>query len=138
MAAPDTVLKRSKYFPAMCVLALALGASGAWGQGPQPWPSDARTFRIHMIGNSHIDPVWLWPWPEGLSVVDSTFRSAVERMAETPGFSFTASSAQFYEWVAESDPDLLEKIRARVAEGRWDPVGGWWVEPDVNIPAARP
>ena len=90
-----------------------------------------------MIGGAHIDPVWLWPWQEGLSVVHSTFRSALDRMTETPDFRFTASSAQFYEWVAENDPAMLGEIRKRVEEGRWDIVGGWWVEPDVNIPSGE-
>lgn len=101
------------------------------------WPADASGSTIYMIGQAHIDPVWLWPWPEGLSVVQSTFRSAIGRMAETPGFVFTASSAQFYEWVAEDDPALLQEIRKRVREGRWDAVGGWWVEPDVNLPSGE-
>ena len=55
-------------------------------------------------------------------------------MNEYPDFTFTASSAQFYEWVAATDPAMMEEIRKRVAEGRWDVVGGWWIEPDVNIP----
>jgi alpha-mannosidase len=103
----------------------------------QPWPADAPQYRIHMIGQAHIDPVWLWPWTEGLAVVHSTFRSSLDRMKETPGFAFTASSAQFYEWVAENDPAMLAEIRKRVQEGRWSVVGGWWVEPDVNIPSGE-
>ena len=87
-----------------------------------------------MIGNAHIDAPWLWPWPEAMSVVHSTFRSALDRMNGDPDFTFTASSAQFYEWVAATDPVMMREIRKRVAEGRWDVVGGWWVEPDVNIP----
>ena len=90
-----------------------------------------------MIGQAHIDPVWLWPWSEGISVVHSTFRSALDRMNETPDFCFTASSAQFYQWVAENDPEMLAEIRKRVEEGRWNIVGGWWVEPDMNIPAVK-
>ncbi len=69
-----------------------------------------------------------------MSVALSTFRSALDRMNEYPDFTFTASSAQFYEWVAETDPKMLQEIRKRVAEGRWDVVGGWWIEPDVNVP----
>jgi alpha-mannosidase len=69
-----------------------------------------------------------------MSIVHSTFRSALDRMNEYPDFTFTASSAQFYEWVAATDPTMMEEIRKRVAEGRWDVVGGWWIEPDVNIP----
>ena len=56
-----------------------------------PWPANASKLRFHMIGQAHIDPVWLWPWSEGVSVVHSTFRSALDRMNETPDFCFTAS-----------------------------------------------
>lgn len=102
-----------------------------------PWPVDASKYRFYMIGHAHIDPVWLWPWTEGISVVHSTFRSALDRMNETPDFCFTASSAQFYQWVSENDPAMLAEIRKRVDEGRWNIVGGWWVEPDVNIPGGE-
>ncbi len=101
------------------------------------WPDGAAGFKFHMIGHAHIDPVWLWPWTEGVSVVHSTFRSALDRMNETPGFCFIASSAQFYQWVAENDPAMIKEIRKRVDEGRWNIMGGWWVEPDVNIPGGE-
>ncbi|MDR3262314.1 MAG: glycosyl hydrolase-related protein [Tannerella sp.] len=101
------------------------------------WPKDAKKYQIYMIGHAHLDLVWLWPWPEGLAVVHSTFRSALERMKETPDLVFTASSALFYQWVAENDPDMLVEIRQRVDEGRWNIVGGWWVEPDMNIPSGE-
>jgi alpha-mannosidase len=90
-----------------------------------------------MVGNAHIDIPWLWPWPESMSVGLSTFRSALDRMNEFPDFKFTASSAQLYEWAAAADPDLIAQIRRRVAEGRWGLMGGWWVEPDVNIPSGE-
>jgi alpha-mannosidase len=101
------------------------------------WPDDAGEFRFHMIGQAHIDPVWLWPWPEGISIVHSTLRSALDRMNENPEFCFTASSAQFYQWVADNDPAMLEEIRKRIVEGRWNIAGGWWIEPDMNIPSGE-
>ncbi len=105
--------------------------------GKSSWPANASEYRFHMIGHAHIDPVWLWPWSEGMAVVHSTFRSALDRMNETPDFAFIASSAQFYQWVAENDPEMLAEIKKRVEEGRWNIVGGWWVEPDVNIPGGE-
>lgn len=101
------------------------------------WPGHAKDFKFHMIGHAHIDPVWLWSWSEGVAVVHSTFQAALDRMNETPDFCFTASSAQFYYWVAENDPQMLTEIRKRVDEGRWNIVGGWWVEPDMNIPSGE-
>jgi alpha-mannosidase len=98
------------------------------------WPPGASQFRIHMIAYAHIDAVWLWPWHEAMSVVMSTFRSALDRMKQDPDFTFSETSAQFYKWVADNDPEMLAEIRQRVDEGRWELFGGWWVEPDVNIP----
>ena len=71
-----------------------------------------------MIGNAHIDPVWLWQWPEGYQEVRATFQSAVDRLDEYPDFVFTCDSSLFFAWVEESDPALFERIRERVAEGR--------------------
>lgn len=96
-----------------------------------------KTRKLHMIGNAHIDPVWLWQWQEGFHEVKATFRSALDRMKEYPDFTFVASSAAFYEWVEKSDPAMFAEIRQRVAEGRWDIVGGWWVEPDCNVPSGE-
>ena len=95
----------------------------------------ART--LHLIGNSHIDPVWLWQWPEGYQEVRATFRSALDLMREYPELIFTCDSAAYYEWVEEVDPAMFDEIRSRVAEGRWEIVGGWWVEPDCNIPSGE-
>ncbi|MBA2384029.1 MAG: alpha-mannosidase [Actinobacteria bacterium] len=92
---------------------------------------------LHMVGNAHIDPVWLWQWPEGYAEVRATFRSALERMDEYPDFVFTSDSVVFFAWVEETDPELFARIRERVAEGRWQVIGGWWVEPDCNIPAGE-
>ena len=101
------------------------------------WAKNASKYNMIMIGHGHIDPVWLWRWQEGVAVVHSTFRSALDRMKENPDMCFTASSAQFYQWVADNDPDMLKEIRQRVDEGRWNIVGGWWVEPDVNVPCGE-
>ena len=77
------------------------------------------TRRLHMIGNAHIDPVWLWQWQEGYQEVRATFQSAVERLDAYPEFVFTCTSMVFLSWVEESDPAMFERIRARIAEGRW-------------------
>ena len=90
-----------------------------------------------MIGNAHIDPVWLWRWQEGFQEVKATFRSALDRMNEKPDFKFTSSSSIFYEWVENSNPAMFEEIKKRVAEGRWEIAGGWVIEPDCNIPSGE-
>lgn len=93
--------------------------------------------KVHLIGNAHLDPIWLWRWQEGCGEVLQTFRSALDRLNEYPDFVFTCSSASYYKWVEEIAPDMFEEIRERVKEGRWVPVNGWWVQPDCNIPSAE-
>jgi len=92
---------------------------------------------LHMVGHGHIDPVWLWRLPEGLAEIRATFQSALDRMRETPAFHFTASSAFFYAWIEETDPAMFAEIRQRVQEGRWEIAGGWWIEPDCNLPGGE-
>ncbi len=92
---------------------------------------------LYMIGNAHIDPVWLWQWQEGYHEVIATFRSALDRLTEYDEFVFVASSAALYAWVEHSDPVMFAEIKARIAEGRWHVVGGWWIEPDCNIPGGE-
>lgn len=94
-------------------------------------------FRISAVGNSHIDMAWLWPWTETVEVVRDTFGTALELMREYPDFKFTASTAQAYEWIQEKYPAMFEEIQQRVKEGRWEVIGGMWVEPDLNMPAGE-
>jgi alpha-mannosidase len=93
--------------------------------------------RLHMVGNAHLDIAWLWQVWEGFAAVKATFRSALDRMNEYPEFQFSASSAAYYEWIERNDPAMFDEIKGRVAEGRWHLVGGWWVEPDCNIPGGE-
>lgn len=93
--------------------------------------------KIHMIGNAHLDPVWLWQWQEGFAEVKATFRSALDRMKEFSGFVFTCACAAYYKWVEENCPEMFEEIRERVKEGRWVITGGWWIQPDCNIPSGE-
>lgn len=92
---------------------------------------------LYMIGNAHIDAVWLWRWQDGFSEIRATFRSALDRMNETPGFIFTCAAAAYYAWVEENDPAMFAEIQQRVAEGRWAIAGGWWIQPDCNIPSGE-
>jgi len=93
--------------------------------------------KVFLIGNAHLDPVWLWRKTEGYAEIKSTFRSALDRMNEFPNYVFTASSASYYKWIEESEPEMFEEIKRRVAEGRWVIAGGLWVQPDCNIPSGE-
>ncbi len=100
-------------------------------------PPDHLDPRLFMVGNAHIDPMWIWDWDEGMHEVLQTFRAAVERLHEDPDLRFTASSASYYRWVRETSPDLFHEVRALVRSGRWLVTGGQWVEPDCNLPSGE-
>lgn len=90
--------------------------------------------KIHLIGNAHLDPVWLWRWQEGFSEVLATFRSALDRMKDFDDFKFTSACAVYYEWIEKIVPEMFEEIKHRIKEGRWNIVGGWYLQPDCNMP----
>lgn len=92
---------------------------------------------LHMIGNAHLDPVWLWQWQEGFQETKATFRSALDRIKEYDDFLFTSSSAANYEWIENNEPEMFEEIKQCIAEGRWEIAGGWWIQPDCNIPSGE-
>ena len=89
---------------------------------------------FHLTGNSHIDAAWLWPWTETVDAVKRTFGTALQLMYEYPDYTYTQSAAQYNEWLADKYPDMNDAIAKRIKEGRWEVVGGMWVEPDLNMP----
>ena len=89
---------------------------------------------FHLTGNSHIDAAWLWPWTETVDVVKRTFGTAAQLMYEYPNYTYTQSAAQYNQWIADKYPTLNAQIKERIAQGRWEIVGGMWVEPDLNMP----
>jgi len=93
-----------------------------------------KQFSVKAVGNSHIDMAWLWPETETVEVVRNTFGTVLQLMREYPDFKFTASAAQAYVWMEEKYPAVFQEIEQRVKEGRWEIVGGMWVEPDLNMP----
>ena len=92
---------------------------------------------VHMIGNAHLDPVWLWLKGEGVDCALATARSACDRLDEYPNFIFTCSASWFHEQAELLDAGLFERIRGFVRAGRWRPVGGMLIEPDCNAPSAE-
>jgi alpha-mannosidase len=93
-----------------------------------------RQVTYHLTGNSHIDAAWLWPWTESVDVVKRTFGTALQLMYEYPEYTYTQSAAAYNEWLAQKYPEMNAEIAQRIKEGRWEIVGGMWVEPDLNMP----
>ncbi|HSU95111.1 MAG TPA: glycoside hydrolase family 38 C-terminal domain-containing protein [Gemmatimonadaceae bacterium] len=110
---------------------------GEWIARLTPASARIRRDTIDIVGHSHIDAAWLWQVSSGRDAIDATWATVTKLMAKYPDMHFAASSAQYYEWIEEQDPALLARIQALAKSNRWDPVGGWWVESDANIPSGE-
>ncbi|MBQ9745062.1 MAG: alpha-mannosidase [Clostridia bacterium] len=91
---------------------------------------------VHMICNAHIDPIWQWDWPEGVSATLSTFYSAV-KLAEEFDYIFCHNEVTVYKYVEEYAPGLFAKIKELVKAGKWHIMGGWYLQPDCNMPSGE-
>lgn len=116
---------------------------GTWAEGHRIAAEFLRAhngdgqLNLSAIGHAHIDTAWLWPLAETRRKCTRTFSTAVRYMEEYPEYRFACSQAQQLEWMKEMHPDLYERIKAKVKNGQFVPVGGSWVEPDCNLPSGE-
>lgn len=96
-----------------------------------------RKLTVHMIGNAHLDPVWMWTWPAGVDEAINTCRTFCKMLDEYPEFVVTRGEAWVYEQVRRYAPDIFRQIRKHIDTGRWGVVNGWWVQTDTNFPRAE-
>lgn len=92
---------------------------------------------IHLICNAHLDPVWQWRWEEGAAEAIATFGNAAALLEEHPHFIFNHNEAVLYQWVKKWTPALFKQIQKLQQEGRWNISGGWFIQPDVNLPGTE-
>ena len=92
---------------------------------------------VAMTGHAHLDLAWLWPVSETRRKGRRTFSSVLSLMDRYEDFVFNQSSAQLYAWIEAEEPEMFERVVRRVEEGRWEPVGGAWVENDCQIPSGE-
>ena len=93
--------------------------------------------KLFMVCNAHLDPVWLWNWQEGAAAAIATFRTAADICEESEGFVFCHNEALFYSWVEEYEPALFQRIRQLVEAKKWHIMGGWYLQPDCNLPSGE-
>ncbi|TAG86072.1 MAG: alpha-mannosidase, partial [Oscillatoriales cyanobacterium] len=93
--------------------------------------------KIYLLGHAHLDLAWLWPVEETWEAAQRTFESALKLQSEFPDLIFCHSTPALYAWIEEHRPDLFAAIKKQVAAGRWEVVGGMWVEPDLNLISAE-
>jgi len=92
---------------------------------------------LFLVCNAHLDPVWLWEWEEGAAETLSTFRTAALLCEEFEEFVFTHNEALLYQWIEEYEPELFVKIKELVKKKKWHILGGWYVQPDCNMPSGE-
>ena len=93
--------------------------------------------KLFMVCNAHIDPVWQWEWEEGVGTVLSTFRATADFCEEYDGFVFNHNEVMAYRWVEEYEPRLFARIQKLAAQGKWHIMGGWYLQPDCNMPSGE-
>lgn len=93
----------------------------------------AKEFKVYLIGNAHIDIAWLWRIYETVLVARNTYDTVILNMKEFPELRYAQSQALTYEWMEKESPELFEKIKKEFQSGKWEIVGGMWVEPDCNL-----
>lgn len=98
---------------------------------------DSIVKKLHLLSNAHLDPVWQWEWEEGAAAAVSTFRAAADFCEEFEGYIFNHNEVILYKWVEEYEPALFKRIQRLVAEGKWRIMGGWYLQPDCNMPSGE-
>ncbi|MDF1515120.1 MAG: alpha-mannosidase, partial [Anaerolineae bacterium] len=93
--------------------------------------------KIDLLCNAHLDPVWLWEWEEGAAEAISTFRIAADLCEQYDNFIFNHNEAILYRWVEEYEPALFTRIQNLVSAGKWHIMGGWYLQPDCNMPSGE-
>lgn len=102
-----------------------------------PLEKAAKEYTAILVAHAHIDMNWKWGYDETVAITLATFRTMLNIMNEYPDFCFSQSQASVYKIVEEHDPEMMEEIKARIAEGRWEVTATAWVEPDKNMPSAE-
>ncbi|MHB1483627.1 MAG: glycoside hydrolase family 38 N-terminal domain-containing protein [Saccharofermentanales bacterium] len=93
--------------------------------------------KIHLVCNAHIDPIWLWKLEDGIAEALSTFRVAADFCDRYDGFVFNHNEALLYEMVEKYEPELFERIKKLIKDNKWFVIGGWYVQPDCNMPSGE-
>ncbi len=93
--------------------------------------------RLHLICNAHLDPYWQWDWDEGAAAAISTFRTAADLCEEYGSFVFNHNEVILYRWIEEYEPSLFKRIQGLVKAGKWHIMGGWYLQPDCNMPSGE-
>ena len=96
-------------------------------------PTGVDREKVTLVGHSHIDVAWLWTLAVTRQKAGRTFSTVLKLMEQYPDYRFTQSQPQLYDFLRRDYPELYERIRERLREGRWEATGGMWLEADCNV-----
>ncbi|MCL2099256.1 MAG: glycosyl hydrolase-related protein [Oscillospiraceae bacterium] len=102
-----------------------------------PLGGAAKEYSLILAAHAHIDMNWMWGWQETVAATLGTFRTMLALMDEYPDFCFSQSQASVYKIAEDFDPELMDAIKARIKEGRWEVTATAWVETDKNMPSTE-
>ncbi len=102
-----------------------------------PLSEEAKRYRVYCVAHAHIDMNWMWGYQETASLTVDTFRTVLDLMKEYPDWTFGQSQASAYRIIEEYAPEMLQEIRERIAQGRWEVTASTWVETDKNMPGGE-
>src|SRR5271156_543920 len=92
---------------------------------------------FHLLANSHLDPVWLWDWREGMNEGIATVRTVLDLLDENKLLTYIRGESAIYRHIEKYDPESFERIRNHIKNGRWEVVGGSYIQPDTNLASAE-
>jgi len=91
---------------------------------------------LHLVCNSHLDPVWQWDWDEGASAALATFYAACN-LLDKYDFIFCHNEVILYEYIEKYDHELFVRIQKLVEQRKWKIMGGWYCQPDCAVPSGE-
>ncbi len=139
-ALPEASVRRARIMHVLMQAESAYRRSGGYAEACravlQPLLAEragASDLATTAVGHAHLDTAWLWPLSETVRKCARTFSRQVANLERYPAYVFGASQAQHYDFTRKHYPGLYEKIKQKVAEGRWEVQGCMWVEADCNL-----
>lgn len=102
-----------------------------------PLSEEAQKYSLILAAHAHIDMNWMWGWHETVAATIATFQTMLKLMEEYPGFCFSQSQASVYQIIERYAPELMEPMKRRIQEGRWEVTASAWVETDKNMPSTE-
>ncbi len=136
----DDCLRRTVNYLLRCLELDGVLTRSACRKGEEmllPLEGAAKEYKLILAGHAHLDMDWMWSYPETVASTLATFRTVLNLMDQYPDFCFSQSQASVYKMVEEYDPDMMDEIKERIVEGRWEVTASAWVETDKNMPSTE-